>query len=255
MKLENRVAVVSGAGRGIGKEIASVFAKEGARVAVCDINAESATRVASEIREAGGVAIAIPTDITDYQQIVAMSEKVACELGTPTILINNAVVGRFSGILDASLEDWHQSLDVSLTGYFYCSQVIARQMKSVGGSIINFTSVAAQQANTNLVAYTAAKAGVIGLTMSMAVDLAPRIRVNAIAPGVIETELSRSLVPNKAGWEDRLKKIPMGSFGRPRDIANAAVFLSSDDAAYITGHVLNVDGGYNATGMIQRSAT
>jgi len=253
MRLTDRVAIVTGAGRGIGRQIAITFADEGARVAIVDINAESAMRVADEIRAAGGVAISVSTDITAYAQVEAMAEQVSRELGTADILVNNAVIGRAGGILETTQEDWHITLDVSLTGYFNCSQVVARQMMNAkGGSIINLTSIVAQRANSALVGYISAKTGVIGLTISMAVDLGPKIRVNAIAPGVIETELSKSLIQGQSGREDRLRNIPMGHFGRPLDIAKAAVFLVSDDAAYITGQVLNVDGGFRATGIIRR---
>ena len=249
MRLPGRVAAITGGALGIGRATALVFAEEGARVVLGDIQLEPAEAVAQEIRARGGKAIAIGLDVGDAAQVQAFVDRVVAEFGRLDVMFANAGIAHSAPFLEHPETQWDRVLRVNLTGVFLCCQAAARQMvKQGGGRIITTASINGFRGVENLVGYNAAKAGVIELTRTMAVELAQhRIAVNAIAPAQIDTRLTRSL-PEEARRR-RVERIPMGRFGEPEEVARAALFLASDDASYVTGHTLAVDGGYLAGGL------
>lgn len=251
MRLLNKVAIITGAGRGIGQEMAALFAAEGARVVIADVNEENARGVAAEITAADGEAYALKTDITDPGQVESLIEQTLIKCGRLDILVNNAGVGLNRPFLDTSLEEWERVLRTNLTGTFLCAQAAAREMVKRGsGKIINVASISGQRGGQGRAAYGAAKAGVILLTQVMAVELAPRgISVNALAPGPVDTDQSREnhTAATRHAYYERL---PIKRYGERREIAAAALFLASDESSFIAGHVLNVDGGFQAAGLV-----
>lgn len=248
--LADQAVLVTGAGGGIGRAIALRFAGQGARVMVNDVDAATATEVVEAIRAAGGTATAAVADVSDGDQVAEMFEAFATELGNIDVLVNNAgLVSPMLHFFDADEAWWRRIIDVNLTGHFLCSHRAARVMaKAGGGSIINMSSGGATRAHRAFTAYDASKGGIEALTRAMALDLGPYgIRVNALMPGSIDT--------SGLGIEDRQlrgENVPLGRVGEPFDMTGAALFLASDDASYITGHVVKVDGGMLAQ---QRSAT
>lgn len=251
MRLANKVAVITGSGRGIGREIARLFAAEGARVAVADVNEETARRTVGEIAAAGGDALAVHTDVTVPEQIDRMVEAVLGRWGRLDVLVNNAGVGLNRPALETTLEEWDNVLRTNLTGTFLCAQAAGRVMvRQGGGRIVNIASISGQRGGQGRAAYGSAKAGVILLTRVMAVELAAQgVAVNAIAPGPVDTDQSRHnhTPATRRAYHDR---IPLGRYGEHREIAAAALFLASDEASFVTGHVLNVDGGFGAAGLM-----
>ena len=249
MRLQGRVAAITGGGLGIGRATALAFAAEGALVALGDIDLGAARAVAGEIGARGGRAIAVGVDVGDAGQVQAFVDRVIADFGRLDVMFANAGIAHSAPFLEHPEAQWHRVLRVNLTGVFLCCQVAARQMvKQGGGRIITTASINGFRGVENLVGYNAAKAGVVELTRTMAVELAQHaITVNAIAPAQIDTRLTRSL-PAEARRR-RVERIPMGRFGEPEEVARAALFLASDDAGYITGHTLAVDGGYLAGGL------
>jgi 3-oxoacyl-[acyl-carrier protein] reductase len=251
MRLRNKVAIITGSGRGIGREMARVFAEHGARVMVADIDQTNALRTASEINAQGQKAIAVKVDITAPSLIQAMIEVTLAEFGRIDILVNNAGVGSNCPFLSMPLEEWEQQIHVNLTGTFLCAQAVAREMaRQKSGRIVNVASISGQRGGQGRAAYGSSKAGVILLTKVMAVELAPlNIYVNAIAPGPVVTEMSvgTHTEATRTSYQDRM---PLRRYGTEREIANAALFLASDEAAFVAGHVLNVDGGFGAAGLM-----
>ena len=252
MRLPGRVAAITGGALGIGRATARLFAAEGAAVALGDVEVGAAETVAKEIVNGGGRAIAVGVDVGDAGQVQAFVDRVVAELGRLDIMFANAGIAHSAPFLEHPEAQWHRVLRVNLTGVFLCCQAAARQMvKQGGGRIITTASINGFRGVENLVGYNAAKAGVIELTKTMAVELARHhIAVNAIAPAQIDTRLTRSL-PEEAR-QRRVEWIPMGRFGEADEVARAALFLASDDAGYITGHTLAVDGGYLAGGLWSR---
>ena len=252
MRLPGRVAAITGGALGIGRATARLFAAEGAAVALGDVEVGAAETVAKEIVNGGGRAIAVGVDVGDAGQVQAFVDRVVAELGRLDIMFANAGIAHSAPFLEHPEAQWHRVLRVNLTGVFLCCQAAARQMVKQGaGRIITTASINGFRGVENLVGYNAAKAGVIELTKTMAVELARHhIAVNAIAPAQIDTRLTRSL-PEEAR-QRRLERIPMGRFGEADEVARAALFLASDDAGYITGHTLAVDGGYLAGGLWSR---
>ncbi len=248
--LAGRVVVVTGAGGGIGRAIAQRFGEAGSSVVVNDIDAEKAELVAGEIGDAGGTAIAAAADVSDSSQVETMFDRALEEYETVDVLVNNAgLVSPMLHFFDADEAWWRRIIDVNLTGHFLCCHRAAKIMASKGGgSIINMSSGGATRAHRSFTAYDASKGGIEALTRAMALDLGPyNIRVNALMPGSIDT--------SGLGPEDRIlrgENIPAGRIGEPFDMTGPALFLASDDAAYVTGDVLRVDGGMLAQ---QRSAT
>jgi len=252
MRLPGRVAAITGGALGIGRATARLFAAEGAAVALGDVEVGAAETVAKEIVNGGGRAIAVGVDVGDAGQVQAFVDRVVAELGRLDIMFANAGIAHSAPFLEHPEAQWHRVLRVNLTGVFLCCQAAARQMVKQGrGRIITTASINGFRGVENLVGYNAAKAGVIELTKTMAVELARHhIAVNAIAPAQIDTRLTRSL-PEEAR-QRRVERIPMGRFGEADEVARAALFLASDDAGYITGHTLAVDGGYLAGGLWSR---
>jgi NAD(P)-dependent dehydrogenase (short-subunit alcohol dehydrogenase family) len=249
MRLQGRVAAITGGALGIGRATGLLFAAEGALVALGDVEIGAAEAVAREITERGGRAIAIGVDVGDAAQVQAFVDRAVAELGRLDVMFANAGIAHSAPFLTHSETQWQRVLRVNLTGVFLCCQVAARQMiPQGGGRIITTASINGFRGVENLVGYNVAKAGVVELTRTMAVELAQHhITVNAIAPAQIDTRLTRTL-PEDARRR-RVERIPMGRFGEPDEVARAALFLASDDASYVTGHTLAVDGGYLAGGL------
>ena len=242
--LNGKVAVVTGASRGIGKEIALTLGKEGAFVVVnYNGSKERAEDVVREIKENGGDAVAIGCDVSNFAQCETFINNVISEYKRVDILINNAGITRDGLLMKMSEEDFDAVLDTNLKGAFHCMKFVSRQMlKQRSGRIISISSVSGVLGNAGQANYSASKAGIIGLTKSVARELASRgITVNAVAPGFIYTEMTEVLP--EAVKEAAVSQIPLKKFGETKDIANAVLFLASDSGAYITGQVLHVDGG------------
>lgn len=242
--LTGKVALVTGASRGIGKAIALKLAAEGAAVVInYHGSMEKAKAVKAEIESDGGIAEIMQCNVADYQATEAMIRKVTDDFGRLDILVNNAGITRDGLLMKMSEEDYDTVLDTNLKGPFHCIRFAARQMlRQRGGRIINLSSVSGILGNAGQANYSASKAGVIGLTKSAARELASRgITVNAVAPGFIETEMT-AVLPEKVR-ESAVAQIPLGAFGTAEDIAEAVAFLASDSARYITGQTIHVDGG------------
>ncbi len=244
MKLENKVALVTGAARGIGKAIAKALAAEGAVVIVnYNGSAQRAGETVKEIEEAGGKALAIRCNVADFTACKDMIDGIIKEQGRLDILVNNAGITRDGLLMKMSEEDFDSVMDTNLKGAFNCIRHAARQMiKQKSGRIISISSVSGVLGNTGQANYSASKAGIIGLTKATAREVASRgITVNAIAPGFITTDMTEVL--SEAVKTSVTETIPMKKFGKPEDIAQTALFLASEEAAYITGQVICVDGG------------
>jgi NAD(P)-dependent dehydrogenase (short-subunit alcohol dehydrogenase family) len=244
-----QVALVTGAGRGIGKAIALNLALAGADVAVTDIDGGRAEATAAELSATGVRAWACATDVRDPDQVQALVAGAVAALGKVDILVNNAGTSKARPFLDITREEWEAQIQVHMSGAFYCSQAAARDMRERGyGRIICIASVAGLMGPIDLAAYGAAKAGIIGLVRGMALDLADYgITVNAVAPGPIDTELLRSAWPADV-YAERAEHIPARRLGRVSEIAHAVAFLASPASGYISGVVIPVDGGSVAAG-------
>ena len=255
-RLEKKIAFVTGAGSGIGEHIARLFAQQGAHVIVADIKMDAAERVASEIRAAGGSTRTQQLDVAEEFQVKAAIERVAATEGRLDILVNNAGISHVGNILETSLEDWERVMRVNATGVFLCAREGVRQMLAqspVGGVIINMSSVVATIGIDRRLPYSASKGAVLALTRSIAIDfVAQGIRCNAICPGTVQTPFVEGyLARNFAGHEDEVRqqlhaRQPIGRMGRPDEIASAALYLASDEAAFVTGSALIIDGGWTA---------
>ncbi len=242
MDLSNRVALVTGSGRGIGRAIARKLAEVGATVVVNDIG-EDVEGVAEEIRAMGQQSLAVLADVSSSEDVARLVETTVSTYGKVDILVNNAGINRDQLVLRMSDKDWDSVIAVDLKGVFLCTRAVLRHMvKQRWGRIISISSIVGIVGNRGQANYAAAKAGIIGFTRSIAKEVASRsITVNAIAPGFIDTEMTQRL---EEEWKQQLKQqIPLGYFGSPRDVAEAVAFLASEEARYITGQVLGVDGG------------
>jgi len=243
MSFSERVALVTGASQGIGRACALKLAAAGATVALAARNQEKLNELVSEITGAGGKAAAFALDVTDEEQVKSTIKAVIAQFGKVDILVNNAGITRDQLVMRMKRADWDVVLQTNLTSAYLCTQQVTSSMlKQRWGRIINITSVFGQMGQAGQANYAASKAGLIGLTMAIARELGSRnITCNAVAPGFIETAMTEAL-----GEEFKLnaaKQIPLGRVGSPEDVANAVAFLASDEASYITGHVLNVNGG------------
>lgn len=243
-RLADQVAVVTGGAQGIGRAIATRLAAEGASVAILDVNEAGACDAAASLTEDGYDAIGLACDVTRRDQVRAAIEAAVDRFGRVSILVNNAGIVRRAHFLDITDAVWNDVLGVNLTGAFIVAQEIARLMARQGfGRIVNMTSVAADIAHGNQTAYSVSKSGIATMTRNMAFDLAPfGIAVNAVAPGTIATEFALGALTEDAK-ERRLQRIPIGHFGDTADVAAVAAFLASEDAAYLTGSIITVDGG------------
>src|ERR1700687_4013010 len=241
--LKDKVALVTGASQGIGRDTALALAEAGAKVAVAARNEEKLVALAGEIAAAGGTAFAVKMDVADAEQVKTGFKQVVEKFGRLDILVNNAAITRDGLAMRMKVEDWETVLRTNLTGAHLCiQQALATMIRARAGRIINITSVVAQSGNAGQANYVAAKAGLIGLTKAIAMEISSRnITVNAVAPGFIETPMT-DVLSDKVK-EELKARIPLGRLGVPRDVAASIVFLASDEAAYITGHVLDVNGG------------
>jgi 3-oxoacyl-[acyl-carrier protein] reductase len=241
--LKGKVALITGASQGIGRDTALAFAEAGARVAVAARNEEKLAALVEDIVATGGQAFAVKMDVADAEQVKRGFKSVLEKFGCLDILVNNAAITRDGLALRMKADDWDAVIRTNLTGAHFCiQQALSTMMRARTGRIINVASVVAQMGNAGQANYVAAKAGLIGLTKAIAMEIASRnITVNAVAPGFIETPMTDVL---SSEVKENLKtRIPLGRMGCPRDVAAAIVFLASDEAGYITGHVLDVNGG------------
>lgn len=246
MNLEGKVAIVTGGAQGIGKGIVERYVKENAKVAIFDIDKDMLEATEAEMKSMGGDVITFTVDVLSKEQIFNAVNAVADKWGHIDILVNDAGICPWADFLEIPEEDWDKVMGINLKGYFLMSQAVGRIMSKQkdGGSIIHMSSVNGLASEAQIAHYNVSKGGINMLTMSMALELAKyNIRVNAICPGFIDTRLNRSDIENEEWLKEYLKTIPMGRVGKPSDIASAAFFLASDDSAYITGHLLVVDGG------------
>jgi 3-oxoacyl-[acyl-carrier protein] reductase len=241
--LAGKVALVTGASQGIGRETALVLAEAGANVAIAARNEEKLVKLAEEIASRGTAALVVKMDVADAEQVKAGFKAVLEKFGKLDILVNNAAITKDGLAVRMKQEDWDAVIRTNLTGAHLCTQqALATMMRAKSGRIINVASIVAQMGNAGQANYVAAKGGLIGLTKAIAMEIASRnVTVNAVAPGFIETPMTDVL-------SDRVKeelktRIPLGRMGSPRDVAAAIVFLASDEAGYVTGHVLDVNGG------------
>lgn len=243
MQLTDQVAVITGGGRGIGREIALAFVKAGAHVALFDINQDQLNQTAAELQALGRKAEGFVVDVTDGKQVDEGVSKVLDKLGRIDILVNNAGITKDGLLIRMDDSQWDRVLNINLRGTFLCTRAISKiLLKQRHGRIISIASVVGIFGNPGQANYAASKAGIIGFTKAVAKELGSRgVTCNAIAPGFIKTEMTDAL-PEQAK-QRLMEAIPMGSLGEPADVAQAALFLASDSAKYITGHVLVVDGG------------
>lgn len=251
MRLKDAVAIVTGSAKGIGWGIATVFSKEGAKVVVVDWDEEAGKKTAADINAAGGDALFVKCDVSNEEQVKAMIQATLDKYGRIDILVNNAAIGVYKTITDATSEDWDHCLSVNLKGVFLCSRYAIPHMQALGkGVIINISSVHAYANVNGTSPYAASKGGVAALTRAMAMDYSPTIRVNAIAPGWVLTPLIQGIFDSYADPAEQQRIVEqrqvMKRIGRPEDIGHAAAFLASDEASFITGIQLFVDGGLTA---------
>jgi 3-oxoacyl-[acyl-carrier protein] reductase len=241
--LKDKIAVVTGASQGIGRDTALALSEAGAKVALAARNEEKLAELAQEISTKGGEAFAVKMDVADIEQIKSGFKAILEKFGKIDILVNNAAITRDGLAMRMKPDDWDAVIRTNLTGAHFCiQQVLHPMMKARAGRIINISSVVAESGNAGQANYVASKGGLIGLTKAIAIEIASRnITVNAIAPGFIETPMT-AVLPDKVKEELKVR-IPLGRLGTGRDVAAAIVFLASDEAAYITGHVLDVNGG------------
>jgi len=251
MDLKGKVAIITGARRGMGRSHALALGKAGAKVVVADISQKDCQKVVEEIKKKGGEAIAVKCDITKKGEIENMVKQAIDKWGKVDILVNNAGICQFKPFLELTEEEWDRTLDINLKGYFFCAQAAAQEMvKQKSGVIINIASVAMGQQGIgfpNIVHYCASKGGIVGMTEALAVELAPyNIRVNAISPGMIETPMIDPAKQDPKMMEAMLARVPMRRVGKPEEVSNLVLFLASDESSYMTGSTVVIDGGWLA---------
>jgi 3-oxoacyl-[acyl-carrier protein] reductase len=251
--LENHIAVVTGAGSGIGRAIASGYAREGARMVLLDVNEKAASEAAREIRDGGGGAMSFSLDVTRREDCIAVAKQVADKVGQVSILVNNAGIARRNGMLGATeavIKDWEDIIAVNLTGVFNVTHAFLASLRATKGRIVNIGSIQSfvHVRTPSSPAYTASKHGVLGFTRALATELGKDgVRVNAIGPGYIETPLNEKVrASNPEVARMFIDHTPLGRAGKPEDIVGPAIFLASDLSAYVTGSIVMADGGYRA---------
>ncbi|OGW84947.1 MAG: 3-oxoacyl-[acyl-carrier-protein] reductase [Omnitrophica bacterium RIFCSPLOWO2_01_FULL_45_10] len=243
MLLKDKVALVTGGARGIGREIALLFAKEGSNIAICDVNPDSLAAAQSDIGRAGRDVLTGVVDVTKQEGVESFVQKTLDKFKKIDILVNNAGIARDALLVRMSESDWDMVLDVNLKGAFHCTKAVSKaMMKERRGSIVNIASIIGIMGNPGQANYAASKGGLIAFTKTVAKEFASRnIRANAIAPGFIQTDMTAKL--SDGTKIEMLKHVPLGKLGTVQDVANLALFLASEDSAYITGQVIQVDGG------------
>jgi NAD(P)-dependent dehydrogenase (short-subunit alcohol dehydrogenase family) len=252
MRVKDRVAIVTGAAKGIGKGIATVLAREGAKVAVADVDAEEGARTAGELARAGGDAFFMRTDVGDEAQVRAMVQQTVDRYGSLSILVNNAAVGIYTPVHETTLESWERCLRVNLTGPFLCTKYALPHLKQAGGAaIVNIASVHSYQNVGGTAPYAASKGGLAALTRVMAIDYArDGIRVNAVCPGWVYTPLIERIFRESGDFEGMKRMVTqrqlLGRLGTPEDIGNAVLYLVSNESSFVTGTSLFVDSGLTA---------
>lgn len=249
MDLKDKVAIITGAKRGMGRSHALTLAKAGAKVMVADISKEDCQVVVQEIEKNKGEAMAVKCDVAKKEEVEEMVETVKEKWGKVDILVNNAGIAQFKPFLELTEEEWSRTLDINLKGYFLCAQAAAKEMaKQKSGVIVNIASVAMGQVGIgfpNIVHYCASKGGIVAMTEALAVELAPyNIRVNAVSPGMIETSMIDTIKQDKQQTEGMMSRVPMHRFGRPEEVSNLVLFLASDSSSYMTGSTVVIDGGW-----------
>jgi len=249
--LKEKVAIITGARRGMGKSHALRLAKAGAKVVVSDISEEECQKVVDEIKKNRGEAMAVKCDVTKKGEVENMVKQAIGKWGRIDILVNNAGICQFKPFLEITEEEWDRTININLKGYFLCAQAAAKEMvKQKSGVIVNIASVAMGQQGVgmpNIVHYCASKGGIVGMTEALAVELAPfNIRVNAISPGAIETPMVDLLKTDPKTMEGVLARIPLHRMGKPEEVSNLVLFLVSDDSSYMTGSTVVIDGGWLA---------
>ena len=251
MDLKSKVAIITGARRGMGKSHAKTFAKSGAKVVVADISLEECQQVADEIKKEGGEAIAVKCDVTKKEDIDNMVKAAVGKWGKVDILVNNAGICQFKPFLELTEEEWDRTININLRGYFLCAQACAKEMaKQKSGVIVNIASVAMGQVGVGMPAlahYCASKGGIVAMTEALALELASfNIRVNAISPGAIDTPMTEALKADPKMMEAILARIPLRRMGKPEEVSNLVLFLASDESSYVTGSTVVIDGGWLA---------
>lgn len=248
MNLKDKVVIITGAGSGIGEATAKLFGAHKAIVVVSDINLKSAEKVADEIKNNGGKASAIETDVTQFEQVNQLIQSVIAKHGSLDVMVNNAGIGgkNQAKTADHSLDDWHNVIAVNQTGVFYCMKLALEQMLKQGhGNIVNVASLAGLKASANNLSYSASKFAVVGMTKSAALEYGRKnIRINAVCPGFTHSALLEQLLSVSSDMGDKLKRfIPMGRFGEAEEIAEAICWLASENSKFITGQTITLDGG------------
>ncbi|MDD3087877.1 MAG: 3-oxoacyl-[acyl-carrier-protein] reductase [Candidatus Omnitrophica bacterium] len=243
MRLKDKVALITGGARGIGRSIAMVFAREGADIVVADVNLELASKTAAEIEGLGRKALALELDVTDFAKVEDGVNKILDKLGKVDILVNNAGITKDNLLLRMSQAEWDAVINVNLKGTFNCIKAVSRPMvKQRSGRIISIASIIGLMGNWGQANYAASKAGIIALTKTVAKELASRnINANSVAPGFIQTDMTAKL-PEEVKRK-MMEAIPMAKLGTPEDVANVCLFLASDESSYVTGQTITVDGG------------
>lgn len=247
-RLESRAAVITGASKGLGKAMAVALAAEGARIALVSRNREQLAAVATDIRAAGGTAETFPTDVTSEEQVERAGRDIAGRFGEVNILINNAGINVRKSIGDLTLEDWHSVMNTNVTSAFLMCRAVLPHMRGHGyGRIINMTSIMSHVSIPQRVAYSASKAALLGMTRALALELVSEgITVNGISPGPFLTEMVRPVLDDAAASAQMLAGIPLGRWGKPEEIGQLAVYLCSEEAGFITGTDILIDGGWTA---------
>jgi len=251
MDLKGKIAIITGARRGMGKSHALTLAKAGAKVVVADISKEDCEIVVEEIKKNKGEAIAVKCDVTKKEDIDNMVKAAVGKWGKVDILVNNAGICQFKPFLELTEEEWDRTININLRGYFLCAQACAKEMaKQKAGVIVNIASVAMGQAGVGIPAlahYCASKGGIVGMTEALALELAPfNIRVNAISPGAIDTPMVEASKADPKMMEATLARIPLRRMGKPEEVSNLVLFLASEESSYMTGSIVVIDGGWLA---------